>query len=599
MIVINKLEFSNVFSYGPANVIYFDKDIVTQLLGENGAGKSSIATILEESLYNKNSRGIKKADIVNRNTEVKGYFIHVCFTDGSDSYELTKIVKSATKVTLLKNGEDISGHTATQTYKMLEKDILKLDFPTFTKLVYQSMTSSLDFLKATDTARKNFLIGLLGLESYSVAEQSVKDANREAKQLLSGAQASVNVIQSWITKHGKTEEQKVERTEEVYDEALDLVLYDLKNRKDNIDKDNKAASTNLMAKNTLNTLQSGEPEQVEGVTIELASATKDRDLKQGAIDVAKAAVNKLKLVKDKCPTCNSPLDIGDTLEILLNSRHALAVLQEELIPLSAEVTSLTTISTKYKTYQTWKRKFDVAKDKYDETASIEKADISTLNLQIINLETSISTAKASIKTTQDYNKTVAVHNARVISNEQQLEKYKLEIADKEKELEIVTEVAADLSILSTALGTKGLIQYKIESMIKVFEKLINQYLEELSDGRFLLTFIIADTKLSLNLYDNGKLIDIKSLSSGEFAKVNTATLLAVRKMMNAVSKVNINLVIFDEVISVLDEHGKETLVEILLKEKDLNSVLVSHGYNHPLANVIEIKKEEEISCIIY
>jgi len=67
--------------------------------------------------------------------------------------------------------------------------------------------------------------------------------------------------------------------------------------------------------------------------------------------------------------------------------------------------------------------------------------------------------------------------------------------------------------------------------------------------------------------------------------------------MSSVSKANINLVIFDEVISVLDEESKETLVEVLLREKGLNSILVSHGYTHPLAKIIEVTKEDKISCI--
>ncbi len=53
--------------------------------------------------------------------------------------------------------EDISGHTATQTYKMIE-EIMGGDFQTFTKLIYQSVGSNLDFLKATDATRKAFLL---------------------------------------------------------------------------------------------------------------------------------------------------------------------------------------------------------------------------------------------------------------------------------------------------------------------------------------------------------------------------------------------------------------------------------------------------------
>ena len=125
-----------MFSYGEDNIFEVSEP-VTQLVGPNGHGKSSIPGILEELLYNKNSRGIKKADIPNRYTDTKGYNGFVEFNVDADSYRLDKTVGTAAKVTLLKNGTDISGHTTTQTYKDIES-ILGMDFATFTKLVYQS-----------------------------------------------------------------------------------------------------------------------------------------------------------------------------------------------------------------------------------------------------------------------------------------------------------------------------------------------------------------------------------------------------------------------------------------------------------------------------
>ena len=66
MITIKQLRWANAFSYGKDNVINFVAAPLTQLVGRNGHGKSSIALILEEVLFNKNSKGIKKADILNR-----------------------------------------------------------------------------------------------------------------------------------------------------------------------------------------------------------------------------------------------------------------------------------------------------------------------------------------------------------------------------------------------------------------------------------------------------------------------------------------------------------------------------------------------------
>lgn len=600
MIKINKLEFSNVFSFGQDNVICFDENIVTQLIGNNGTGKSSIPTILEEALYNKNSRGIKKADIKNRNTDIQEYSINVYFSVDADKFILQKVVKSTAKVKLFKNGIDISGHTATQTYKKLETEIFKLDFNTFSKLVNQSMVSSLDVLTATDTNRKNFLISLFSFESYLAAEACVKEAHKETKTILAGLESSVNTMKDWISKHGNISDKLEEKVEPEYDNTLDSELINFKTEKLNINSINAERKANILAKQELDSLISKKPEEVtEDVSDLLKVTTSNKNIKLGEINSAKTKVSKFGAVKDKCPTCGQNLDIGNTKILLEEAKKELEDLTKELEPIEKELTVLTRLNSKYKTYETWLKRKDILESKYDSTKPTILLETAELDSKINKLNSEISSLKASIVEIQKHNNNVKVHNALVDSNIEKLKQYNEDLVLAESELESVSELNTDLNILVAALGTKGLIQYKIESMIKVFEELINNYLAIFSSGAFVISFVIEDSKLCLNLYDNSKLIDIKSLSSGEFTMVNTATLLAVRKMLSAISKVNINLVILDEVISVLDEDAKEILVSILLNEKELNSILVSHGYRHPLAEVIKIEKEDKISCIIY
>ena len=66
---------------------------------------------------------------------------------------------------------------------------------------------------------------------------------------------------------------------------------------------------------------------------------------------------------------------------------------------------------------------------------------------------------------------------------------------------------------------------------------------------------------------------------------------------SSISSSRINVLFLDEVNQALDEQGKEKVVEVLLKEDDLNTYLVSHGWTHPLLEKIEIIKENNISCL--
>jgi DNA repair exonuclease SbcCD ATPase subunit len=117
MIILKKLKWDNCFSYGEGNELDLDRSTLTQLVGTNGVGKSSIPLILEEVLFNKNSKNVKKADIANRYIN-NGYNISLSFTVDDDEYCISVLRRAALKCKLTKNGEDISSHTASNTRRL-------------------------------------------------------------------------------------------------------------------------------------------------------------------------------------------------------------------------------------------------------------------------------------------------------------------------------------------------------------------------------------------------------------------------------------------------------------------------------------------------
>ena len=102
--------------------------------------------------------------------------------------------------------------------------------------------------------------------------------------------------------------------------------------------------------------------------------------------------------------------------------------------------------------------------------------------------------------------------------------------------DIEKNIANNLEVLKKSFSTNGLLAYKIENLVKELEELTNYYLAELSDGRFTLEFVVTNDKLNVQVTDNGNIVDILALSSGELARVNTATLIAIRKLMSSISK---------------------------------------------------------------
>lgn len=582
-----------MFSFGQETQVIEFVHPVLQLTGKNGAGKSSIPTILEELFYNKNSRGVKKAEIPNRHSDKSHYTCTAWFTKDSDEYVIYKTVKSTTSLKLTKNGEDISGHTATQTYDILE-GIIGLDFNTFSKLVYQSMTSSLDFLTATDANRKKFLVSLLGLERYTEVQEQVKAAASENKQTLAGHQSKVDYLVSNIK--GYSEEQPKELVAVPEDNTMELAnkvgsltaqLEDISRVNREIKANNDLADMIKKARAELGTvavaptMRSKEEIVKEKTLLEAAHRSKTQEHAQ------------LAAAKTHCPTCNKPYD-GD----FTHQKEKMAKLKQEAAEIAQQHTAIKQELADAEAYEKYSTKLTQLREleaRFDSTKPTQLVTAKDLETECAKLRTDINSVKAAISAANAHNLQATAFNARLAEKKEQVDKYREELIQATK-LKVDSESRANkLAVLVDAYGTKGLISYKIETLVKVFETLINEYLQLLSNGKFVLTFAVEDTKLALKLYDDGHEISIGQVSSGEFNKINTATLLAVRRMMTALSKVDINVLFLDEVVSVLDTESKDTLIEVLLKEPKMNSVVVSHGYRHPLASTISVVKYDKIS----
>jgi DNA repair exonuclease SbcCD ATPase subunit len=217
--------------------------------------------------------------------------------------------------------------------------------------------------------------------------------------------------------------------------------------------------------------------------------------------------------------------------------------------------------------------------------------------QIRELEDKVKAARETLEGVIDENTRRERHNTRISIIGEQTDQFETELAGITNTLGDIEDKLSVLEILKKAFSTNGLLAYKIESLVKELESLTNEYLAEFSDGRFSINFVVENDKLNVEVGDNGKIIDILALSSGELARVNIATLVAIRKLMTSISRSQINVLFLDEVNQALDEAGKEKVVEILLKEETLNTFLVSHGWTHPLLEKIEILKEDNISIL--
>lgn len=596
MITLKEMRWSNMFSYGPNNKIRFDRNPITQLVGKNGHGKSSVALILEEVLFNKNSKGIKKADIINRHTKDKQYSVELDFDKDHDSYTIKVLRGTTQQVKLFKNGEDISSHTATSTYKTLE-ELIALDHKAFSQIVYQSNASSLEFLTATDTVRKKFLIDLLDLGKYSEAAEVFKQVAQELSKDIAASEAKVNTVNSWLSKYVGIKLQLKELIElPVLDPKLEQEVATLQQQYDTVDAWNKRINQNntykqLQAKIVLAPVPEKPATDVNALGKQAAVINK-------TVQDAKQFIKKLETLHGSCPTCLSEIDDFKVSSLVQERQEVAASGEQAVTQINATISKaneeLAAWEKAVKAQQDWERYHSLI----DTSLQSEILDKTSLEKDLASLKQKLQTSKQLLQQAQEQNKQTEVHNAKVEAVSKQLLEFTEELETHTATLEALTSRMSTISILTKTFSTNGLVAYKIESLVKDLEELTNQYLVELSDGRFQIAFEVNQRdKLNVVITDNSKTIDILALSGGELARVNAATLLAIRKLMQSLSKTRINLLILDETVEALDVDGKERLIETLLHEESLNTFLVSHGFTHPLLEKVYVVKNNNISQV--
>lgn len=596
MITLKQLRWSNAFSYGANNQIDFTQSPLVQLVGKNGHGKSSVALILEEVLYNKNSKGIKKGDILNRHITDKAYEIQLTLDKDGVEYTIQTRRGSTQTVKLLRGTEDISSHTSTHTYKQIE-NLVGMDHKTFSQIVYQSSASSLEFLTSADTARKKFLIELLNLGKYTQAGEVFKAAAADMAKELAVAQGKVDTITQWIAKYNKQDFTRLELLPvPPQPEAEIREAQTLENTLDDLERLNKKIAQNNKYREFLATITvlplppkpTEDAEPYKQVVTECSTQIK----------AAEAMILKMRKLSGECPTCLSGIDDHNVGRIISEQEAIVSDAKSRQAVAQAKVSEVTQAKTLWEQAQRSQAEWEKYHQLVDDTMQTELLDEGEISRRILELNKVVKSRRAEIAAAEKENTTRVAHNNKLALIEGQLADMQAELGEWTEKLGELVRKHTTLSTLVKTFSTTGLVAYKIENLVKDLEALTNEYLGELSGGRFQISFQISGSdKLNVVITDNGVDIDIHALSGGERARVNVATLLAIRRLMQSLSQSRINLLILDETIEALDVDGKEKLIEVLLAEDNLNTVLVSHGFSHPLLEKVHVVKHNNISRI--
>ena len=604
-ITLSNLQFSNMFSYGKENSLDLNRSRITQLTAPNGSGKSSIAMIIQEILFNKNIKGIKKTDILNRWTKDKQWTGSIEFDIDGASYSVAVQRSGAsTKVQLLKCGIDISDHKVLDTYKKIQ-ELLGINFEIFSQLTYQSSVDLLEFLKATDTNRKKFLINLFNLEKYIMIGDKIKVQAQSLDKEFSIQKGELKSVEDFLNSTIVPEKKafaKVVEVDPTIQQRIGVLEQEVKNYKQTCMKIDK----NNMYKDEIAqlTFHSGmrKPEEFQFYD-EYQTLKSDLIVLKSKMEADEKSLDEIDLT-DICPSCGQQMDVSHLQklkeELKEKNKKDHETYNNAMVKASAWSSEITAYNNELRIYndnQNTIKKFEQLSQLFDKSIPVDYPNIDQINAELDNLKSTYLKQITKAEEDNRYNESIAAHNAKVDALTEQKNEFLIRQKSLKDSILSKSNKINSLNILKKAFSTSGIVAFKLENLTKELEVSINYYLSLLSDGQFQVEFTLDKEKLNISVINNGISTPIETVSGGEFSRIQTSILLAIRSLLSKLGGSSINLLFLDEITGVLDDEGKDKLIEVLQNEDDLNVFLISHDFTHPLIDKISIVKNDNISSI--
>lgn len=630
---ILELGAEGFLSYG--NIKLQLEDSLIQLLGDNGVGKTNLITVLTEALFSKNPRGYAKGELLNRSGKFKSSTIYVKFLgkDGSTYVATTIRNKTTAKVSLTKDGVDISGHTAKGTFELIE-EVLGMNYELFLQYTYQSSRFPTEFLLATPKARRDYLSNLLDLNTINEDIEKVAQATKEVKAKLDILNKETLKATAALKALGD-----ISQLIDVDVPALECAIADAKSKYDNLvvltaeharasaslnskiaDREKQASALKRLVKPVPPTMpvlpivQKPNNNELSDAKVEVADVMRRIGTAKSSLADCKAALSKLKKPAESCYACGHALDNAKALEMFLDEQNRLlvleklhtnelATLQQALPELHGIVTDITTRAGHWEKYDKEVITFDIKSNayatdvaKYATQEQEIKDTIARLTDEIGNIVLPTYSKQLETEAYNHYTGLLAeLNNAAFYKTKlDKVADIRSTLDNLSNETVIATARQKDLETLSKAL--KEILAKTIEGGIKTIERVTNKYLTEFNSKAFL-RFSVEEDKVSVGCLFEGEEVSISTLSTGQFSRVSIATLLALRELLGNGN--GLNFLMLDEVVGVLDNDGKEGLIDILTNMSGLSVFLVSHEWYHPMLSRLRVRyKPDGLSEIV-
>ncbi|MEC8273794.1 MAG: hypothetical protein VXZ76_03030, partial [Bacteroidota bacterium] len=308
--------------------------------------------------------------------------------------------------------------------------------------------------------------------------------------------------------------------------------------------------------------------------------------------------------RDTCPACGQKIDNDKALQLKNTLENKIYQTQSNVTMYTDQINALEDDLRKHQSAQRVYEQNQKAIERFEQLSQLIDNNTPSEYPNVDNIKNEIQACTKTYNEEKDkrekaveHNSKVSAHNAKVDALLEQKEEFTNRQVTLKNDTVSIQNQLNSLNILKKAFSTSGIVAFKLENLTKELEVTINHYLSLLSDGQFQVEFKLDKEKLNISVINNGIRTPIETVSGGEFSRIQTSILLAIRSLLSKLGGSSVNLLFLDEITGVLDDEGKEKLIEVLQTENNLNVFLISHDFTHPLIDKISITKNENISSI--
>ena len=181
MILFERIRWKNFLSTGNHfTEVNFTKTENTLIIGNNGAGKSTILDALTFVLFGKSFRNINKPQLVNSINE-KDCLVEIEFKISSSEFKIRRGIKPAI-FEIYKNGELFNQDaSSSEQQKWFEQSVLKMNFKSFTQIVILGSSNFVPFMQLSAANRREVIEDLLDIKIFSSMTNIVKEKIRAVR----------------------------------------------------------------------------------------------------------------------------------------------------------------------------------------------------------------------------------------------------------------------------------------------------------------------------------------------------------------------------------------------------------------------------------